>query len=532
MRILLAIVGLIFSTWLMFHTFSYDGSKHQMLIAGKAWSDFGGHIPLIRSFTYGRNWPPQNPLFPGEPIRYHFLFYFLVGFLEQAGLRIDIALNSLSILGFLAMLVLIYLIAHKLFTSKAVAYLAVIFLLFNGSLSFLKYFAKNGVSYRSLTAIPSVSQYPSFGPWDGGPVAAFWSLNIFTNQRHLAPSIALALLVIYILLHLQPDTAPIKKVRIGLLIGLVAGILIFANQAIFACLAIFLAWAFILYPSSRLSLLTSFLVVLPAYLYSLQIVHLTPSLQIQPGFLINGPLTIQSFFSFWFHNLGLHLIFIPIGVLLAPRKARGLILPMLTLFFIGNYFRLSPDMFNNHKLFNFIIIFINMYSSLVIVKLWHYDLTKPLAILLTCLLVFSGIIDFFALKNDNHLTLADIGSDPDVQFFLSHTKPHDIILNSTWFYHPASLAGRSIFSGYTYFTWSHGYDQTAREAKLLEIYRAPAKAIACAKLSQNNIAYVELKDHPEDYVKPNWQLWQTDFTPVYRNPSSGLKIYSVAQNCL
>src|SRR5260221_11856664 len=87
LKIILLLFAAVFSTWLMFSTFEYD--KGRMLIAAKAWSDFANHIPLIRTFSYGYNIPPQDPLFAGEPIRYHFLFYMFVGFLEKIGVRID-----------------------------------------------------------------------------------------------------------------------------------------------------------------------------------------------------------------------------------------------------------------------------------------------------------------------------------------------------------------------------------------------------------------------------------------------------------
>src|SRR3989304_6961080 len=64
----------LFSFYLMFYTFGYDAKRSTMLIAPKLWSDFGAHIPLIRSFSMGDNWPPASPLYPGEPIRYHFGF--------------------------------------------------------------------------------------------------------------------------------------------------------------------------------------------------------------------------------------------------------------------------------------------------------------------------------------------------------------------------------------------------------------------------------------------------------------------------
>src|SRR6266566_3681848 len=81
---------LIFSIWLMFSTFSYRNGS--MVIATKAWSDFANHIPLIRTFSFGSNFPPQDPLFSGEFIHYHFLFYMFVGLLEKIGIRIDYAL--------------------------------------------------------------------------------------------------------------------------------------------------------------------------------------------------------------------------------------------------------------------------------------------------------------------------------------------------------------------------------------------------------------------------------------------------------
>src|SRR5579859_5172895 len=128
LEIILFSIFLLFSIWLMFSTFSYTNGS--MMIATKAWSDFANHIPLIRSFSFGSNFPPQDPLFSGEPIHYHFLFYMFVGFLEKFGIRIDYALNIPSALGFFALLVIIYVFAIKIFHSKGVGIFSVIFFLF------------------------------------------------------------------------------------------------------------------------------------------------------------------------------------------------------------------------------------------------------------------------------------------------------------------------------------------------------------------------------------------------------------------
>ena len=121
----------------MWRTFQYH--NHTFYISAKVWSDFAAHLPLIRSFSWGQNWPPEYPLFPGEPIRYHFLFYFLVGQLEKLGLPLDWALNLPSALGFGGLLTIIYLFSKFIFQSSLTGFLAVILFLFNSSLSFLEF---------------------------------------------------------------------------------------------------------------------------------------------------------------------------------------------------------------------------------------------------------------------------------------------------------------------------------------------------------------------------------------------------------
>src|SRR3989344_3494357 len=197
---LVVTISLLFSSWLFSSTFSVKSGN--IVMASKVWSDFGSHIPLIRSFSKGSNFPNvEFPLFPGEPIRYHYLFYLLVGTLEKIGVRIDIALNTLSVLGFSTLLFLIYTLGKTLFKSRAVGVISVILFLFNSSLSFLKYFEKGG----TLKGITSTIDFPSFGPYrEGEIVSAFWNLNIYTNQRHFALASAFLLgLVVWVLVKKQ-----------------------------------------------------------------------------------------------------------------------------------------------------------------------------------------------------------------------------------------------------------------------------------------------------------------------------------------
>ena len=145
---------LLFSWWLMWHTFDYR--QKTLFIATKAWSDFSATLPLARSFSWGKNWPPEHPLFPGEPIKYHFLFYLGVGFLEKLGLNLGWALNLPSLLGFWGLLVMIYLLTKLLFKNKSIGFLTVIFLA-NKVACLLLLLSSNATTPRSPVLLNSFS---------------------------------------------------------------------------------------------------------------------------------------------------------------------------------------------------------------------------------------------------------------------------------------------------------------------------------------------------------------------------------------
>ena len=506
----------------MWHTFSYDSTHSRILISAKAWSDFGWMFPLARSFSFGNNWPPQNPLFAGEPLKYHFLLYLTVGMLEKVGVQIDWAFNLISGFGFFILLFMIFFVARKLFNSNKVAILSLAFFLFNGSLSFLEYFQEHGWSWETIKNIIHNSQYPSFGPWDGSQIAAIWNLNIYTNQRSFGFSLGLVLLLIYFLYVKQR----INAVTVGSIIAT----LLFLNQGLLPALAILISWHFLVFPHLRKDVIKMLFFTIPFVLYSFRFVN-PFSAEFHPGFLINTPLTFTNVAKYWFANLGLHTFLIPIGILMAPPLAKQLAVPLLAIFLLPNLVQFSPDMFNNHKLLNVFIVLGGMYSAWTIFRLWKIRPLKIVIPILIFLVTFSGIIDLFALANDSIIPVPDIKSNPDARFFYQNTPPNSTVLNSTWFYHPASLAGRLLFNGYPYFTWAHGYDQVTREQLTQSIYSAPTAKIACRLLRAHDISYVELNRRPESFLRPNWYLWQQVFVPEYSNPDSGINVYNVFHIC-
>jgi len=595
----------VLSFYLMFHTFGYDSNKHEMLMNSRVWSDFGAHIPLIRSFSLGYNIPPEYPIFPGEKIRYHFLLYMIAGILEKLGLRIDYALNIPSALGFFFLTVMIYKMGKLLFNKSSVGFLAVIFFLFNGSLSFLKFFEKHPLGSTTLRDIVTNNQFSTFGPWDGNLVTAFVHLNIYTNQRHIALGFAIVLVILYILfktsfLHKnlsssnnKPDSLsfhnfilsfqrrastvssaeplesiPIKQrlknfkdrlipwilplsgtgmtqkkasILLGVSIGLLASSLLFLNQAALIIGVIFLGYMFIFRATSRIPLLIAALVSVPFILYFFQIAAPSGTPLFEPGYLSKKPFAWPTFIEFWIHNMGLHTILIPLGIVMGPKKIRFFFIPLVILFIIPNMYRFSPDMINNHKFFNFFMIIGSMYSAHAITTLWQWKPTniakkifhtgmRIIIVLIFPFLIFSGVLDFMPVVNDYTIVLSDIPTNKDATFILQNTSPDAIILNSTWFYHPTSIAGRKVYNGYSFFTWSAGYDTYGREALVKEIYRSDDRISICKILKNENISYVELNRNPEEFLKPISYLWLTA-TPMYDNTETGVRIYDVSRFC-
>jgi len=246
--------------------------------------------------------------------------------------------------------------------------------------------------------------------------------------------------------------------------------------------------------------------------------------------------------QFWGENIGLHLFLIPLGMFMAPKETRRTLAPpLLLLFLLGNLFRFSPDMINNHKFFNFALLIGNMFSAAAVVWFIRTIRNFPSALarrvvgpmvgifLIGCL-TLSGIIDLFPVLNDSRGRVPDIAANPDAAFIADNTKATDVIANTTWFYHPASIAGRSLYSGYTYFTWSYGYDQGAREASLVRMYEAKTIQNLCHELRSNRVQWIELNPSPESYLHPNRSLWQS-LPYKYRNERTDLRIYKTADIC-
>lgn len=464
----------------MWKTFSYDSKTHEFIIARNVVGDFGLHLSLIRSVSWGNNIPVESPFYPGVPMSYHYGVDVIAGLLERAGIRIDIALNGISAVAFTALLYLIYLLPQKLFgKNKYIGIVSVLLFLFHGGWSFMDYL-KNG---WNIWRIPN---YIHAGPFDGSLISTFFTLNVYANQRHTVVALALGLWVIYELIHRKKRTI-IRAIIFGCILGLVGWV----HTLLFA------AFCFIVFMLRGIPILVPALILfIPRALSIVQATHGIGNIFFNPGFLSTRPFTWISFINFWWLNLGVALILIPLGFIKSGKKQKLFFISFFLLFIIANTFQLSYRIDHNHTLINLFMIIANMYIANLLWHWWHKR--KIVVIFLFATLTLSGLMDLMVIKNDYHLRVADAPKNPLMQWIKVHTDPNAIIIAPPQLLDPVTLSGRKNYVGHDYYLSVMGYDYKDRLQIVKRIYeKHDADAINLAK--KQGAQYIIYNDSGESF---------------------------------
>lgn len=543
---------MLFSTVIMVKTFSY---KDDTIILGiHVWSDFWANIPLIRSFSLGDNIPPEYPLFPGERIRYHFLFAMMVGMIERMGVRIDIAINFLSISGMMLYLFFVYVLTKKLTKSDVAGWLAGIFVLFNASFSWM-YYLFGKLQLSSISQIIHNSQFGVFGPYDDYLLSAFWHLNIYTNQRHLGFSFGVLFFAVWLIAY--------SKNRRNVILGaLLMGILGWLHKAMLLNGFVILGLLFLTQTHRRRQILAgiffSIAAVLPAVLYlNGNGISKEAAITWRPGFLYDST-SWQEFpdltnawlkwMIYWFLNLGilpftalfgwiwsifsynqLHTdektkevfdkknrltSFLPRLVVKGANKVAKFFTPVWTdqtawylsgwaIFIAANLFSFSNDLATNHKLVNYTQIVWAISSAYFLIKLWKTKILWILTVPLFFMLTLGGIFDLFPTLNQGKYEWPDVQADERSVWIMEHTSPDAIFFNTSYSTNYITVTGRKIFWGWPYFTWSIGYPTEERQAEMDSHLRGiTTKAEFCTFAQKNNLSYmvIDASDHQDDFV--------------------------------
>ena len=517
---LVYIVGLGMSFFLISHSLHFTPSN-TLQIGTNEWGDFDLHLPLIRSFAWGSNVPPSLLSFPQTNLAYHFMSDYLSGVLEYGGLPLSYAFNLASILGLSALIFGLYKFTTMLFDQKKIiGIFTIIFFLFNSTLGFFTAYQKLHPSSYSqfFTKILSNNHYLSLGPFTSDPVSIIWNMNVYLNQRHLIFSFAIGILLLIVLFSLlEHHQSRSKFILFSILIGLTP----LWNMYVFISLLFICAVLGLFYRKHFPMLL---LVVPIASLIAIpQVIWLSKDVQsfaqFNPGFLSEKPLTLSSFFMYWWYNLGLSLITIPLGFFLSDKKQGRWFVAISTIFIVGNLVQLNKDMFNNHKLFNFWLILGNGYTAYLLFRIVQqkYWIKWLLLIPLIFFLTFSGIIDMFVVKNETFYTVSDYKQNTFLAWAKT-TPPTTVILTPfDVMYDPIRLAGRKTFTYSPRFADDMGYHVGGRNLLVQQLFAAQNAAEETVLLRQNNISYVALPKTTQPAFPINKDYFLTNFPIVFQN---------------
>ena len=518
---IMIIILLFVSSFLIFNkSFSYDINTSQFLITSNLYQDMGAHIPFIRSFSIGNNYPSEVPFFAGERLTYHFMFDFYTGVLEKLGLRIDIAYNLLSSIFLILLILSIYQLTKLIFNSKLVATTSVVLYFFNSDLSFLSFFKQYGFSLSSIwhnSSYELVSLFPiTYNP--------FLHINVLLNQRHLIFSLAAITTITYLILEKKS-----QKKHSFLFLSLLIGLLPFWNMFAFISSVIILIMSGVLGVMRKkqafVILISALVISLPQLFLLITSSHST--ILFKPGFLISDNFSIFNFLLFWVWALGLSAFLMIAGFWIANKKQKTIFIIFLPLLILPNVFQFVPNMFDNHKFFNIWILIINAFVAYFLVKLFRKEaLFKVLSLIILFLITFSGILNFLVAKNDVYAKVADYKNNSFMSWVNNNLSKKTIIFTNGDIYDPVSLLGNKVFLTRPYYVFLYGGNPDKRLNERNIILNGADARKAKEILRSENIEYVIIykKDFAPNLLPVNntyllkhyKKLYEDNYGTVYK----------------
>ena len=532
---------LVFFTQLIFDTFSVkDGYLN---VGFSVYSDFAPHMGMIRSFSYGNNFPTAYSHFAGEDIRYHFMFQFLVGNLELLGMRVDWAFNLPSIFGLMGTCMLLYALGVRLTGKRAVGYLTTVFFIFRSSPSFFRFLAElpKEEIWETLKTRQSFIEFTQNEGW------GLWNLNVYCNQRHLAFAMVAMLLAIHYFLpyvfemaeklsikrealkgtEAQKDifsgvkwipeylktffftkTAfgvkhPIQALFLGILLGALA---FFNGSVLTACCAMLFFLAAV--SDHRLDyLITAGTALMLSLCESkLFIVGSAVSPKYQFGFLAANK-TFFGALDYMWQLWGILLLFVGAYLLLGKGVKRYLVfvfaVPLLMAFTVS----LTPDITVNHKFVMMAEMLLSVFPAMMITGLWEKGcalatnqpvMRRIVAALLVVFLTITGFFEYFIVQRQYQAVYDP--QDPRTVWFKENTDSQDVILSAPYALNEVVLGGAMLYYGHAYYAMSAGYDTYTREEYVKQMYEAVSSAELDALVQEHGITHIVVdRDARESY---------------------------------
>lgn len=535
----------IFITVLMFYVFHV---KDGYLYSGfTVFGDYAPHTAMMRSFSWGDNFPTQYPHYGGQDVKYHFMFQFLAGNLEYLGMRIDFAFNLISIFSFLGFLMLLYTIALRIGGRFSIGVLSVLFFLFRSSSSFFRFaweHIRTGDLWETLTTNTSFIGYTPNENW------GLWNLNVYLNQRHLAFGLLIISLGILIFwdwieagtqctdkglawfrgLLFTKEAWQSRNLGAAVFVGLIMGLCSFWNgAAVIGGLLILCGMA--LFSYGKLDYLAAAVTAVVLSLVQTRIFIRSSafSFSIQWGFLAEDK-TLSGVIVYLFWMSGIFFLGLLILQVVLRRRERCLLFGFLMPFFFAFFASLTPDITVNHKYLMISYAYVGILWAWAVCSLWTSGKLwgKAAAGILAVVLTITGVYDFvvIVLDNDkNHRVLVNLESDV-TSWLKENTDSQELLLTPEYSMNEVTISGAMLYCGWPYYAWSAGYDTYYRAAKATEMYTTQSAEVLQRLVEEERITLIvyeegskfEEKECREETIAAVYPL-------VYTSQDGRIRIY-------
>lgn len=535
---------LIFLTWIMFYVFHV--TKGVLYSGFSVYGDYAPHTAMMRSFSWGNNFPTQYPHFGGEDVKYHFMFQFLAGNLEYLGLRIDFAYNIVSILALWSFLMLLYELAGRITGRFWAGALTVVFFFFRSAVTFFRFAWEHlqaGDLWNTLLTNTSFIGYTLNEDW------GLWNFNVYLNQRHLAFGLLIVSIALWIYLDwvdagvshaekgicwfwrrlVSKEAWKSRNWETALLMGVLMGLCAFWNgAAVIGGLLILLGFA--LFSDGKLDYaLTAAVTVIFSLLQTKCFMtgqNMSPSFYW--GFLADSK-TVVGVLWYLFQMSGIFFIGGLFLMLFLKRRERVLLLSFLIPTVFAFCFSLTPDINVNHKYIMISYAFLAMFWAGAAVRIWKKGkFCRVPAILLVLCLTVTGAYDFVVilLNNDvKHRIGVNMNSDL-TKWLGANLDSTDLLLTPEYSMNEVTLSGIMLYCGWPYYAWSAGYDTNYRAERAVEIYTSSDEAQVKKLVEEEGITYIlfeegsefEQQECREDVIEEIYPL-------VYCSEDGRIRIY-------
>jgi hypothetical protein len=479
--------------------------------------DFNIHFPVIQTFAFGDNFPPENESFSGFPMTYHYFFDLLTAIYAALGMDLVPAINYVSAASFFMMLVAIIGVAEELFVSWKVGFLAVCLTVTSSSLRFIPFLTSRPSldPIDVLIDILSNKAHPFFFSFvDGNPFGyngTMFNLFYFVAERQMIVGV-ICFICCGWLLYVRAKLSSTLLVASGVLIGL------FLQWHLFVTISVVAAASFLLVFSSERKR-TGLILLGAVPILGLQYLYLTsltsaplflpeiknfPRLSFDYPTMPGYPLSPGNAAGYYVFAYGVKLFLAPLGFYLLWRRHRAAAILLAALiiptFILVNTIQISPlSVWDNHKWLRPMNVLVDLVVAFAV--FYGLFLSRPsyrlaaVAVLLP-LLVASGIIELMPLLNSKPTNLYAQYPSSTINEIRANSEPRAAFLSLEA--KELHLAGRKIFvpnsgdePGAVSLADAAKMNRTPRDRASHEIYTAPDRGTFCALITRHGVDFVE-----------------------------------------